>query len=156
MSIRYIDPAPSTAAVASHPLHPALITFPIAFLVGALATDVAYWITRTAFWAEFSVWLIGAGVVMGVIAAILGLIDFLTVERARKHSAGWIHLIGNLVAMTIATISLLLRWGNPVAHVLPTGLILSAITGAVLAVTGWFGGELVFRHLVGVSGPSNA
>jgi uncharacterized membrane protein len=155
MSTRFIDPAPSTAAIAGHPLHPALITFPIAFLVGALVTDVVYWVMRTAFWAEFSVWLIGAGVAMGVIAAILGLIDFLTVERARKHSAGWIHLIGNLVAMIIATISLLLRWGNPAAPILPTGLILSAITGAVLGVTGWFGGELVFRYLVGVSGPTN-
>ena len=155
MSTRFIDPAPSTAAIADHPLHPAMITFPIAFLVGALVTDVVYWITRAALWAEFSAWLIGACVAMGVMAAVLGLIDFLTIDRARKHSAGWIHLIGNLVAMIIATISLLLRWGDPVPVVLPTGLILSAITGAVLGVTGWFGGELVFRYLVGVSGPTS-
>jgi uncharacterized membrane protein len=155
MANRYMYPAPSTAAIAGHPLHPATIPFPIAFLVGALATDLVYWITRAAFWAEFSVWLVRAGLLMGAIAAVLGLIDFLTVERARKHSAGWIHLIGNLVAMIIATISLPVRWGDPVAAVLPVGLILSVITGTVLGVTGWFGGELVFRHLIGVTGPSN-
>lgn len=152
MSNQYLIPAPSTAAIAGHPIHPAVITFPIAFLVGALVTDVVYWITRAAFWAEASVWLVGAGVAMGVLAAILGLIDFVTVERARQHSAGWIHLIGNLVAMILSVVSLLLRWGNPAAAVLPGGLILSAVTGVILGVTGWFGGELVFRHLVGVTG----
>ncbi len=153
MTNRYIYPAPSTAAIAGHPLHPASIPFPIAFLVGALATDLVYWITRVDFWARFSVWLIGAGVAMGIVAAILGLIDFFTVERARQHKAGWIHFIGNLVAMIVAATSLLIRWGDPVAAVLPLGLILSVITGGALAVTGWFGGELVFRHLIGVSGP---
>ena len=147
-----ISPAPSTAAIAGHPLHPALIGFPIAFLMGALVTDLVYWITRTALRARFSVWLIGAGVVMGAMAAILGLIDFLTVERARQHAAGWIHFIGNVVALVLALVSLVMRWEDPVAAVLPVGLILSIITAVILGVTGWFGGELVFRHLIGVTG----
>jgi hypothetical protein len=33
---------PSTAAVSGHPIHPMLIPFPIAFLIGALATDLAF------------------------------------------------------------------------------------------------------------------
>lgn len=34
---------PSRAAIAGHPIHPALIPFPIAFLIAALATDLGYW-----------------------------------------------------------------------------------------------------------------
>lgn len=30
------------------------------------------------------------------------------------------------------------------------GLVLSSTIGALLAVTGWYGGELSYRHLVGV------
>ena len=81
---------------AGHPLHPALIPFPIAFLTGALVTDIVYWSTTNDFWARMSYWLIIAGLVMGALAAVLGLIDFLTIERARAYAAGWIHL-GSMV-----------------------------------------------------------
>jgi hypothetical protein len=50
------DPVPSTAAIGGHPIHPMLIPFPIAFLVGVLATDLAYWGTVNAFWARASSW----------------------------------------------------------------------------------------------------
>ena len=39
-----------------------------------------------------------------------------------------------------------------VAAVLPWGLILSAMTASILAVTGWLGGELTLRHMIGVTG----
>jgi len=32
----------STASIAGHPLHPMLVPFPIAFLVGALASDLVF------------------------------------------------------------------------------------------------------------------
>jgi uncharacterized membrane protein len=53
-----------------------LVPFPIAFLVGALATDLALWGTANPFWSSASVWLIGAGLVMGALAAAAGLIEF--------------------------------------------------------------------------------
>lgn len=140
----------STAAIGGHPLHPAVIPFPIAFLTGALVTDVVYWLTNESFWAQASFWLIAAGLVMGLLAAVLGLIDFLTIERVRAHSAGWIHAGGNAAAMLLAFVSLLLRLGEPEAAVLPWGVILSAITAVLLGVAGWYGGELAYRHKVGV------
>jgi uncharacterized membrane protein len=40
---------PSTAAIGGHPIHSMLVVFPIAFLVRALATDLAFWGTGDHF-----------------------------------------------------------------------------------------------------------
>ncbi|HEY8506635.1 MAG TPA: DUF2231 domain-containing protein [Gemmataceae bacterium] len=146
--------APSTAAVLGHPLHPAMIPFPIAFLTGALATDLAFWGTSDPFWARVSFWLLAAGLVTGAVAAVLGLIDFLTIPRARNLTVGWVHFLGNAAALVLAAVTLGMRWEDPAAAVLPWGLVLTAAIAVLLAVTGWAGGELSYRHRIGVTGPA--
>ena len=47
-------------------------------------------------------------------------------------------------------VNLALRWGDREAPILWTGLLLSLAIAAILTVTGWFGGELSFRHKIGV------
>ena len=89
---------PSRAAILGHPVHPMLIPFPIAFLTGLLATDIAWWQSRDAFWARVSAWLLEAGLLTGLVAALVGLIDFIGVRRVRQHRAGWIHLLSAIVA----------------------------------------------------------
>ncbi len=78
---------PSTVAIAGHPLHPLIVTFPIAFLTGAFATDLGYWLTSDPFWARASLWLIGAGSIAGLVAALTGMLDFLKIDRVQKHRA---------------------------------------------------------------------
>jgi uncharacterized membrane protein len=141
----------STAAMLGHPIHPILVSFPISFLSGALLSDLAYLFLREPFWAQASLWLVAAGVVSGLLAAIFGLTDFLTIRRAR-HATGWIHLIGNLLAVLLSLGSLIIRLGNREGAVVPLGLALSAIVAGILLVTGWMGGELAFRYKVGVIG----
>ncbi len=143
----------STAAIAGHPVHPMLIPFPISFLVGALVTDLVYWSTGSSFWAQASFWLIGAGLATGLLAAIFGLTDFLTIKRVREHTAGWIHFLGNATVLVIALVNLWLRWADPAAAIVPWGVVLSAIIGLILIVTGWYGGELSYRHKVGIIDP---
>jgi uncharacterized membrane protein len=143
---------PSTVAIAGHPLHPLLVTFPIAFLTSVLATDIAYWLTRDLFWAQVSIWLIGAGIVTGIIAALTGLMDFLKIDRVRQHSAGWIHMVGNVAGLGISLVNFGLRWGNSAGAILPTGIVLSLIVATLLGVTGWYGAELIYRHKVAVIG----
>lgn len=140
----------STAAIAGHPIHPMLIPFPIAFLTGALVTDIVYWASAGAFWARMSLWLVVAGLIMGGVAASVGLIDFFTIERARAHTAGWLHLGSNAAVLVLALVNGLIRWNNPVDAVMPTGLILSVVTAVLLTVSGWYGGELAYRHKIGV------
>lgn len=145
------DAVPSTAAIGGHPLHPMLVPFPIAFLVGALASDLAYWSTADPFWARASVWLAGAGLATGLIAAAAGFTDFIGDRRVRAHSAAWVHFGGNGVALLLTLWSVLHRIDDSVAGVLPTGLILSLLVAGILMVTGWLGGELSYRHRVGVT-----
>ncbi len=65
----------STASIAGHPIYPMLIPFPVVFLTTAFATDIAYWITGGPTWATASMWLLGAGVIMALVA-LFGFADF--------------------------------------------------------------------------------
>ena len=94
-------------------------------------------------------WLALCGVIMGGAAAIFGLIDLVSVPRARALRIGWVHGLGNVTAMVITLINLLLRSAAP-ARTASSGLVLSVIAVAILLVTGWLGGELAYRHGIGV------
>ena len=146
---------PSTVAIAGHPLHPLIVTFPIAFLTGVLGTDLGYWLTQDPFWARASVWLLGAGLVSGLVAAATGMMDFLKIDRVKKHSAGWIHAVGNIAALFLSLINWVQRLGNATGAIFPLGIILSTVVAVLLAVTGWYGAELIYRHKVAVIGYSS-
>ncbi|TAF10654.1 MAG: DUF2231 domain-containing protein [Nostocales cyanobacterium] len=149
----YLDTGvPSTVAIAGHPLHPLSVIFPIAFLAAALGSDFGYWLTRDFFWARASVWLIGLGLVTGAIASVIGMSDFLQIERVRKRTAGWTHLILNISILVFTALNFFLRWGDAESNLLPWGLILSLIVGTLTSLTGWFGAELSYRHKIGVVG----
>lgn len=141
----------SRAAVYGHPIHPFIVVFPIAFLVGTLASDVAFWSTLDAFWSRASTWLLGAGIVMGLLASVAGLIDFLTISHVRSLAASWVHLLGNATAIVLSIWNVWQRLGDSSrAAILPYGIMLSPIAVAIYLVTGWLGGELVFRHRIGM------
>ena len=146
----------SRAAIAGHPLHPLLVPFPIAFLVGALASDLAFWGSGDLFWARASEWLLGAGLVMGTLAAVAGLVDFLSIREARVGAVGWVHFLGNATAMLLALWNLVQRLNGDSTAILPGGVILSALVVAIFLVTGWLGGELVFRYRIAVIEPESA
>lgn len=144
----------STARFAGHPIHPMLIPYPLAFLFGALASDLLFWRSEEAFWAQASFYLLAAGIVTALLAAVAGFTDFLGDRRIRALGHARQHMIGNLAAVTIAIVNLVLRLGDPAGAILPAGLACSAATGLILVFTGWLGGELVFRHRVGVADPT--
>lgn len=141
----------STAAIRQHPLHPVLVPFPIAFLVGALAADMAFLSTGDVFWARAAFWLIAAGLATGVAAAALGAIDLLTLAHARAASMAWTHGALNIVVLFAAMLNLLSRTDSVVANIDWTGAALSLFTVVLLSITGWLGGEMTFKHGIGVS-----
>lgn len=142
----------STAKIAGHPLHPMIVPFPIAFLVGTLATDIAYLNTGQVFWAQASMSLLAAGIAMALLAAILGFTDFLGNGRVRKIRDAWLHMIGNLIAVALAAVNFFLRATEGAqGAIAPAGVILSAVVVLALLFNGWKGWELVYRHHVGVS-----
>ncbi len=145
----------STVSIVGHPIHPILVQFPVAFLVGALLTDVTFWFTKDAFWATASFWLIIAGLVSGLVAAVTGMLDFVRIERVRKRSAGWAHMYLNIAAIGLTVVNWLLRQNNITNGVLPWGIVLSLVVATLLGVSGWFGGELIYRHKIAVIGNGN-
>jgi uncharacterized membrane protein len=126
----------STAAIAGHPLHHMLVTFPIAFLIGAFATDLAFWSTKNVFWAQASYWLLVAGIVTALIAALPGFLDFFTIDKVRDLWIAWAHMIGNLTAVVLAVVNVWLRWNDPAASAQGWGFTLSFLSTALLLVNG--------------------
>jgi uncharacterized membrane protein len=141
----------STASIAGHPLHPMVIPFPIASFVGALAADIAFASSGNPFWAEAARWLLVVGVVMALVAAIGGFIDFFGDARIRALPPARRHMIGNLVLVVIEAFNFLMRTDNPTDAVVPLGVSLSAIGVLLLLFNGWQGWEMVYRYRVGIA-----
>lgn len=141
----------STAQIAGHPIHPMLIPFPIAFFVGTLAADIAYWNSGDVFWFTMTEWLLGAGVVMALLAAVMGLTDFLGDARIRALNIAWWHMIGNVSIVLLEAVNWYTRYANGPDAIVPTGFILSLVATGGLLVTGWLGGELAYVKRVGIA-----
>jgi uncharacterized membrane protein len=147
-----LSPNPkSTAQIAGHPIHPMLVPFPIAFFVGAFVTDILFWRAGTPGFAAASLWLLGAGLVMAALAALMGLIDLFGEPKIRRMNDAWQHAGGNIMVVLIETYNFYIRYPDPPARVVPLGLALSLIVVVILLFTGWKGGEMVYRHRVGVA-----
>jgi len=141
----------STAKIAGHPLHPMLVPFPIAFFAGTLAADLTFWRTGDTFWFLATEWLLGAGIVMALLAAIAGFTDFLGDQRIRELSVAWWHFLGNLLVVLVEAFNWYRRYEIGPDAVIPTGLLLSLGAVLVLLVNGWLGWEMVYRKHVGVA-----
>jgi uncharacterized membrane protein len=141
----------STARIGAHPIHPMLVPFPIVCFVGTLLTDLTYWWTAEMMWADFSAWLVTVGVIMGWLAAIAGLTDFLGNRLVRKQPPAWWHFIGNAIVLILATLNMLVHTRDAWTSVVPLGLILSGVVVLILLFTGWMGWSMVYRYRVGVA-----
>jgi uncharacterized membrane protein len=140
----------STAQIAGHPIHPMLIPFPIACFVLTLLADLAFWRTANDFWASASLWLLGVGLIMAALAAVMGLIDVLGDVQIRNLNDAWLHAGGNVLAVVLELYNWYSRYEHGSSAVVPAGLLLSLVVVLILLFTGWKGWEMVYRHRVGV------
>jgi hypothetical protein len=67
-----------------------------------------------------------------------------TIDRARGHVTGWVHLLGDITALGAVLVNWLLRSTASGNSLRPWGLALSLLTAVLLGVTGWTGGELTY------------
>jgi uncharacterized membrane protein len=127
-----------------------LIVFPLGLLATSVVFDIVHLATGTAHFADIAFYMIISGVVGGLLAAVFGLVDWLSIPKhTRAKRVGAIHGLGNVVVTGLFAVSWLLRYDAPGA---PEGIAIAlSFVGAALAlVTGWLGGELVDRLGVGV------
>ncbi len=144
----------ANASVAGVPIHALVAPLPIACFILALLSDLAYWATASMPWANMSVWLLTAGLVTALFAVIAGLVDFLGERRIRRLPDVYIHAFGNAVALVLAIANAFIHSRDAYTSVVPSGLILSALTVLILLPTSWMGWRLVYRHGVGVRSES--
>lgn len=134
-----------------HPVHPMLIVFPLGLLATAVIFDILYLIFGNRLLVTASYYMIAAGVLGGLLAAIFGFIDWLALPSgSRAKNIGLWHGLGNVVITLLFAVSWLLR-SNNVDFIPDTLALLLSFAGTGLAlITAWIGGELVYRLGVGV------
>lgn len=148
------QPVSIAAGPYGHPFHPMLVTVPIGAWVVSLAFDVAsQWAGEAEVLAKGSFWLIGAGILGALAAALFGLLDLLAIPRGTKAFAvGLTHMAINLVVVGLFVVSFALRRGElDSGAVDAVPLAVSAVAVALLGVSGWLGGELSYRYGVRVA-----
>jgi len=137
------------ARIFDHPIHPMLIPFPIGLWVFSFAADITYRVGGDPTWLTMAYWTMLAGTVGALVAAIPGLIDYLSLTDPYTVRIGTIHLTLNLTIVGLFVANLVLRsLGHPADAV---QFILSLVAIALLLVSGWFGWEMIYRGGVAVS-----
>ena len=136
------------ASIAKHPIHPMLVPFPIGLWIFSLICDLVYafdW--GGPLWKDIAFISMAGGIIGALLAAVPGYLDYrsLTVPNVQRI-ARW-HLGINLSIVILFAINFWLRM-NQMGEVLP--VILSVVGIAMLGVSGWLGGELVYVRGVAV------
>jgi uncharacterized membrane protein len=111
-----------------HANHQMLVPFSVAYLIGAFATDLAYWQTALVMWERFSVWLIAAGLLIAALAAIAAAIDLLT----GGQKPAWFRALTYVVVVVLSIVNVLVHSRDGYTAVVPTGLALSAVVTVLL------------------------
>lgn len=144
----------SKASIAGHPIHPMLIPFPLALWATSFVVDILYYFLRHTTLLVIAKFMIAAGCIGATAAAIPGIIDWLSIKNGDvKKVANW-HARLNITALVVFAISLLLRMGRYsefVGRKLTIPFLLSLVGVILITISGWLGGELVFRYGMGVT-----
>jgi uncharacterized membrane protein len=128
-----------------HSVHPMLIVFPLGLLGVVPIFDIVRYATRDDGFGQVSFWLLSAGIVGALVAAVPGFLDWLTIpSKTRAYRIGLTHMVVNLCAVALFVLSWILRF-RAVGQLSASAFVLSLVGVALAVVGGWFGGELVER-----------
>lgn len=140
----------SKANFKGHPLHPILVSFPIAFFIGTLGFDILGLVYNRNEFHNTAMYLEIAGIGFALLAAVPGIIDYIFIvppkssakKRATKHG------LINLFLVIIFGAALVLRLQGNVSFNLVIALEIAGVI--LLSISGWLGGTLVYRNQIGV------
>jgi len=144
----------SPASIGGHPVHPMIIPFPIGLWVFSLIADVIYLWRGNMVWRNYiAFYTLLAGIIGAAAAAVPGIIDWLSIKDPNVVKiANW-HARLNVIALLIFAASFYLRTMNGERlvsgnYTIPVGL---SVLGVILiSISGYLGGEMVFKHGVAV------
>lgn len=140
----------SRANYKGHPIHPALIPFPFAFLTGAFGFDLAGVLLDRASWWTTGAQLTLVGIATALLAAVPGIIDyFYTVPpRSSGKKRATKHALCNVGTLVLFGVAYFLRESTARPTIL--ALALEAAGVGLLMIGGWLGGTLVSRNQISV------
>ena len=128
-----------------HPAHPVVIALPVGAWLVAGWHDARSVVTRDARDEHAADSALRIGIAGAVVAAATGLVQYLdTKDVARRETAVHAALNNIALGLYLASSSLRRRGRRPLAR------RLSATALAVVGVSGYLGGDIAFRHGVGV------
>jgi len=130
--------------IAGHPIYPILVGIPIALCTFSVFADIVR-VTGLGkpVWFEVVSYAIVGGIVGALIAAVPGLVDYLTINDSRVRDLAFAHVIAALFVVGIFGFSLWQRWESDHGY---APVAVSAAGLLLLGVVGWLGGEMVFVH----------
>ncbi len=128
------------------PLHRGFVGAAGILLIAAFGTDYAYYATALWQWANFSAWLITAGLLVTGLAVVLLLIDFAT-GRAGRLNTGSFLLVA--AAALLSLVNAFVHSRDAWTSVVPQGIWLSAATTILLVIAGARGWSLAMSRETG-------
>ena len=132
-----MDSTPQTlVGTARRSFFTTFLPVPVTCFVGALITDLAYWQSASMIWADFSIWLISAGLLMAVVTLVGVVIDLARGGRLFGVRPSWPAVLGVVLATALALINAFVHSRDAYTSVVPTGLILSGAVVFILLLLG--------------------
>lgn len=137
------------AQIAGHPIHPMLVSIPIGLWLFSFACDIiATRVAEPASWTTASEYAMVGGILGALAAALPGLVDLLSLRGLAVQKTALKHMTLNLVVVALFAINAWLRLQDSIGQA--ASLALSACSIALLGVSGWLGGKMVYEAGVAV------
>jgi uncharacterized membrane protein len=138
------------ANIKKHPIHPMLVAIPIGLWVMSLVCDVVHATgSENPNWQVVALYTMVGGIAGALVAAIPGIIDMLSLKSGLKRIA-LTHMAINLAVVALYVINVWMRTNGGDTSIT---LMLSVLAIAMLLVSGWLGGKMVYVHGVAVESP---
>lgn len=145
----------SKVTILGHPVHPMLVAYPIAFNTATLAGFIIYASSGDLFWLKLAIATNAAAVVMAVVAAVPGIVDWAVgiPSKTPAKLTGRIHMAFNMIALALFIVSFFAYykyWDGPAGVGATLGIALTAFGVAFTVAGGFQGWKLIQNHHVGV------
>lgn len=147
----------SNVNIVNHPLHPILVLIPVGAWISSFVLDIIFLATGNTFWFVASLWVIVVGIAGALLAAIVGFYDLFTLPITDEPKRlGLVHMVLNLTvtvlyAVNVAVIRVPEMTSATSASIMSSTTVgwafgLNLVAVVLLLISGWLGGELVYRY----------